>query len=154
MADQEDMPDWLADAEVAVSAEEIPDWLRETAEMEDPAAADIIMSPVESLSVETPPALVSPAPATAAPVSSAEADAALAGAREMVASNDLDGGLIEYERVIRANTALDQVGNDLTRLADQHKDNPAVYRLLGDCLMRQGKLQAALDTYRNALNQL
>jgi hypothetical protein len=37
---------------------------------------------------------------------------------------------------------------------EKFKTTPAVYRVLGDGLMRQGKLQLALDTYRKALNQL
>ena len=35
-----------------------------------------------------------------------------------------------------------------------HKDNAAAHRVLGDALMRQGKLQEALNTYRRALNLL
>jgi DNA-binding SARP family transcriptional activator len=56
--------------------------------------------------------------------------------------------------VIRANQALNDVVSDLAQLAEHHKNRPAVYRVLGDGLMRQGNLQAALDTYRKALNQL
>jgi hypothetical protein len=35
-----------------------------------------------------------------------------------------------------------------------HKTNPAVLRVYGDVLLRRGKLQQALDTYRSALNLL
>jgi predicted negative regulator of RcsB-dependent stress response len=40
------------------------------------------------------------------------------------------------------------------RESENQKKNPAVYRVLGDGLMRQGKLQTALETYRKALKML
>ena len=73
---------------------------------------------------------------------------------EMV--RDIDEALQDYESVVRANDSLDIVINDLQKLANdnKHKKNPAVYRTLGDALMRHGDLQDALDTYRRALNLL
>jgi tetratricopeptide (TPR) repeat protein len=59
-----------------------------------------------------------------------------------------------YEQVIRANSNLDEVIDDLTKLVDKVKTSAAAYRVLGDGLMRKGRLQDALDTYRKALNQL
>ena len=75
-------------------------------------------------------------------------------ARDKEQSGDLEGALAEYEALIRANTDLETVVTDLTQLVKSYKTTPAVYRVLGDGLMRQGKLQAALNTYREALNQL
>ena len=80
--------------------------------------------------------------------------ATLRDARAHATGNNLDESLPHYERLIRANAVLDDVVDDLTKLVDKFKTNPAVHRVLGDTLMRQGKLQAALDTYRKALNQL
>jgi hypothetical protein len=56
--------------------------------------------------------------------------------------------------MIRSSTELEVVVAELTELVKSYKTTPAVYRVLGDGLMRQGKLQAALNTYREALNQL
>jgi predicted negative regulator of RcsB-dependent stress response len=61
---------------------------------------------------------------------------------------------MHYEGLIRAQVNVDDVVDDLSSLSRQHRDNPLVFRILGDGLMRQGKLQQALDTYRQALNQL
>jgi hypothetical protein len=155
-----DLPDWLKEADVTVTADEIPDWLRETAdtlemvvsEPEPPQPEPEPQSFVAKVSAPTTPAFASPAPV---PVSAAvDVEATLKNARAKYSGGDLQGSLFEYESIIRANTALDAVISDVTRIVDQHKDNPAVYRVLGDGLMRQGKLQAALDTYRKALNQL
>lgn len=157
-----EIPDWLAAADVEVAPEEIPDWLRETIETEEAEEAEMVASqtaappetPAETTTAppSAPPAVV-PAPAPI-PAPAGDIAAALESARSKAGSGDLDNSLREYESVIRANAALDQVIDDLSRLAERHQDNPAVYRVLGDSLMRQGKLQAALDTYRKALNQL
>ena len=83
-----------------------------------------------------------------------EAAAVIERARDKEQSGDLEGALAEYESMIRANSSLDVVVEELTLLVKSYKTTPAVYRVLGDGLMRQGKLQAALNTYREALNQL
>jgi tetratricopeptide (TPR) repeat protein len=80
----------------------------------------------------------------------------LQSAQQRVAAGDIEGGLVDYEAVVRANQALDNVEKDLDKLAssDAYKRNPSVHRVLGDVRMRQGKLQEALETYRRALNML
>jgi tetratricopeptide (TPR) repeat protein len=176
----EALPDWLAETNLEVPISEIPDWLKETIETEEaqiepselifaeaepepepePAPPVQVIQPQPAPTPQPEPVRVSPqaqpivAPAAPVPVLAGEAAAVLESARAKTRSGDLDSGLLDYERVIRANAALDQVVADLTQLAEQQKENPAVYRVLGDGLMRQGKLQAALDTYRRALNQL
>ncbi len=145
-AAEADVPDWLAEA--AIDPTEIPDWLRDTIEAGEPARPE--PQPAAPAPAYQPPAPV-PAPAPAAAL---DLDAALASARASARAGDVSAGLAAYEKIIRANTALETVVEDLTRLVEQHGENPAVYRVLGDGLMRQGRLQAALDTYRKALNQL
>ena len=80
----------------------------------------------------------------------------LQAARGKVSSGDIDGSMADYEMIVRANTALEEVVKDLSKLAE-HKDykrNPTVYRVLGDTLMRRGELKTALETYRKALHML
>ncbi len=181
-ADAGDMPDWLQQEAPAGSASDIPDWLKsvdvEAAEIPDwltetistgtteqpvvvvpsepaaPPAAVVPAAPVYS----PPPAAVVPVRSSPAPipVSAGQIDVAatLTAARSMETSGNLDGSLQNYDLLVRANAQLDAVTADLTRMADKYKSTAAVYRVLGDSLMRQGSLQAALDTYRKALNQL
>jgi len=60
----------------------------------------------------------------------------------------------QYEVVIDNAQVREDVANDLMRLVEAYPEKPRVRRLLGDAYMRQGKLQAALDAYRSALDQL
>jgi hypothetical protein len=156
-APADDLPDWLAGADI--SSEDIPDWLRETVEDE---AENTLPAPAPAAVVPAapPPALV-PAPAaprSPAPVPTAariDVAATLQSARSRAAT-DVDASLRDYEAVVRANAALPEVVQDLNKLANDktHKANPAVHRVLGDALMRQGNLKDALATYRKALNLL
>lgn len=163
----EDLPSWLAGEDIDIeSVEEIPDWLRETMdEQEEPifpaemAAADVAViepapapAPVQPVARAVVPAQQSPAPV---PVSAAvDVAATLQSAQQKISAGNIDGGLLDYEAVIRANQALEQVEKALDRLAETQKRHPGVFRVLGDVQMRQGKLQLALDTYRKALNML
>ncbi|MGB7339172.1 MAG: hypothetical protein WBC91_09795 [Phototrophicaceae bacterium] len=156
-----DLPDWLA-GETDISADEIPDWLRETMEEEESVPDivsgsfldDIVTTPEPSVPLPVPVAQ-SPAPVPVA-ADSVDAVAYLRSAKDKISANDIDGAMLDYEQIIRANKALGQVEKELQRLSEDksYKRNPAVNRVLGDVLMRQGKLQEALDTYRKALNML
>lgn len=151
-AAEAEVPDWLREAEAAVDLTEIPDWLRDTVETEEPARPAAQPAPAPA-PVYQPVPTPQPAPVPAA-AASIDVEAVLSSARASARAGDVGAGLADYEKIIRANTALDAVVDDLARLVEQHAENPAVYRVLGDGLMRQGRLQAALDTYRKALNQL
>jgi len=96
------------------------------------------------------PVIETPAPQTAAPAMSGT----LEEARSRYQSGDMDGSLAIYEGLVRTSQVLVDVADDLTGMAREQKNNPVVYRVLGDSLMRQGRLQDALNTYREALNWL
>jgi len=161
-----DVPDWLHD--VDVEASDIPDWLKQsitsTADnmvvtpAQTPAFTPAAITPTPAAPPPSTPAIVPVRAASPAPVPVAakniDVAATLQSARTHATSNDLDSSLPHYEMLIRANAALDDVAADLSKMVEKFKTNPAVHRVLGDTLMRQGKLQAALDTYRKALNQL
>ena len=161
---EESLPDWLVEADVEIEPEEIPDWLRETIEEPRPAVSVPAEKPLVAQEQARPASFI-PAPASApiqspAPMTAAalniDVPSVLQAARAHISSGEVDTALQEFELVIRANSALDEVTQSLQQLADakEHKKNPAVHRVLGDSLMRQGKLQQALDTYRRALNML
>ena len=174
VTEEDALPEWLASDElVDMDVEEIPDWLRETIDddeeqlalqepdlsfidfAEEEEAVQPVAPPQPEPTRAIAPARQSPAPVvpTAANIDVA---AALASAAQNLKDGDLDTALQDYEAVIRANTALDQVESAMRKLVDNqaYKRNAAVHRVLGDTLMRQGNLQEALDTYRRALNML
>ncbi|MBL8160932.1 MAG: tetratricopeptide repeat protein [Anaerolineae bacterium] len=151
-----DIPDWLRS--VDVEAAEVPDWLKETlgTTTGEQRAVTVVQPTTPVTPAAPPPAAVVPVrPSAPVPVQAANIDAAatLSAARSLV-NSDFNASLANYELLIRANAQIDVVTDDLLKLADKVKNNAAVLRVLGDSLMRQGKLQAALDTYRKALNQL
>ena len=151
----EDVPEWLREMENVVASSEIPAWLNEPVE---PSLSDSLpfeleeAPPTPEFIIDAPAALPEPesvhvaAPSPAAP--------ALESARQRRHSGDVAGALVEYEALIRANTALQECVDDLATVARLDRDNPVVFRVLGDGYMRLGKLQLALDTYREALNHL
>ena len=163
-----EIPDWLREVEASVSPQDVPDWLVQTisgdvddgieAEPEVPLqpAAQIIIEPPAAPPVQVPPPIYQPPPPQPSParVASGEAAAVLQSARDREQSGDLEGALVEYESLIRSSADLESVVSDLTQLSKSYRTTPGVFRVLGDGLMRQGKLQAALNTYREALNQL
>lgn len=165
----EDMPGWLQGEGADIEPDEIPDWLRETMDEDEEVEAmaflsddmpdDAAVAAVFSTPATPPPPPVpvqqSPAPVPV-PVADIDVGATLQSAQEKINAGDIDGGLLDYEQVVRANAALSQVEAAVQKLADNEKTkkHPTVYRVLGDVLMRQGKLQQALDTYRRALNLL
>jgi len=159
-----DLPDWLAEAGLQEDQlnEEIPDWLLETIEEEqvsvtaqEAGAAEPTADPVAPT---PPPQALQPVPASPAPVMSSNIDVAatLQSAKEKLAQGEVERSLQDYEAVVHANAQLDVVVSDLGELVkdERYKNNAGVDRVLGDGLMRQGRLQDALDTYRRALNLL
>ena len=82
--------------------------------------------------------------------------AAINSARGKVGANELPEALADYETLLRTNAGLDWVISDLRGLIgqDRFRQIPSVHRVLGDALMRQGQLDAALDVYRHALTLL
>ena len=155
-----DMPDWLREAAEA-DISDMPAWMVETDGYQAPAPEPIVMTPEPVAPAPMPVRMTVAAPIAPPPTPRpllveipADAKVALQQARDYARGDDLAGGLSLYEGLIRKSSALEDVVGDLESLIRIHQNNPAVFRLLGDGLMRQGKLQQALDTYRQALNQL
>ncbi len=82
--------------------------------------------------------------------------AAIYSARGKVEASAWREALADYETLLRTSAGLDWVVADMRGLIarDEFRENPSVHRVLGDALMRQGHLDAALDVYRHALTLL
>jgi hypothetical protein len=79
--------------------------------------------------------------------------AAIYSARGKVEAYELSEALTDYETLLRTNAGLEWVIRDMRGLIAREEfcRNPSVHRVLGDALMRQGRLDAALDVYCHAL---
>jgi uncharacterized protein HemY len=75
-------------------------------------------------------------------------------AREMATGNQLAASLERYQALIDSAQLLEETRGDLRQLVESNPKEPKLRRLLGDTHMRLGDLQAALDMYRSALDQL
>ena len=82
--------------------------------------------------------------------------AAIFSARDKVKAENLADALLDYETLLGTTAGLQWVVHDMRALIaqEQYRDKPAVHRVLGDALMRQGYLNAALNVYRHALSLL
>ncbi len=177
-----EMPDWLVEPDEDAAAEsELPAWLAET---EDESPASVAPAPewLEELRVEesnltwlaeedrtVPPEVSAGAPARQATIPEGELfesyrhrleeapdDHAtrLALARTLRAHGQITPSLDHYETLVEGAHLLEDVSNDLSALVDEQPEQPRLRRLLGDALMRRGRLQEALDAYRAALERL
>ncbi|MGQ9907223.1 MAG: hypothetical protein ACUVS2_00160 [Candidatus Flexifilum sp.] len=153
----EPIPPWLRDIEAEINPEDIPPWLKQSIEESISPPEPVVESMPPVVPAVQPVAAAAPAAPPSAPRPQPAAftiAASLETARARSKEGDLESSLHEYEALIRANVQIDDIVDDLTSLAKLHRGHPVVYRVLGDGLMRQGKLQEALDTYREALSQL
>ncbi|MFZ4827377.1 MAG: hypothetical protein ACOYLB_08475 [Phototrophicaceae bacterium] len=161
---QEALPDWLAGAELGTSSD-VPDWLLDSGEQPaidvslfEPEPVQVIAKPqavvIEATPIVAPTQAVIPAPKPVVLAVAHNIAQALQQAQQYQQQGEVASALQTYETVIRANQELDQVVNAVQKIISSNQNNTTAHRVLGDALMRQGKLQAALDTYRRALNLL
>ena len=81
-------------------------------------------------------------------------DDKLNAAREAASSGDVDEAMQAYQELVESGQGLSILIADLETAVQQHPKQPAMRRLLGDAYMRNGQLQKALDTYRQALDMM
>ena len=155
--------DWLSHIQPDDQADaEIPAWILEHKPETDPGTVILDAEPQALVPASQQPAtelaLSSPIVQRTQPSNALTLDKreTLSSARNMIRLGRIDASLDQYERLIRANQEVPNVVHDLTRIANaqEQRTNPAVYRVLGDGLMREGRLQEALNTYKQALNLL
>ncbi len=78
----------------------------------------------------------------------------LASARDALNAGQFDQAINEYAGLVEVGEGLNTLIADLEAAAGRHKEKPLVRRMLGDAYMRNGQLQKALETYRQALDQM
>jgi len=162
--------------------EELPDWLKgigepleaaaEVVEEEKvveaaPPVAEAAPAPVAEVAEAAPKEEVAPTPVEEKEAAPTPVEAAIPPeivgdyheqlrlAREKLNARQIEAALPYYENLIRHGQMLSQTISDLTfALRSEQKLSPRVYRVLGDALRSEGRLQEALKAYRDALDQL
>jgi tetratricopeptide (TPR) repeat protein len=78
----------------------------------------------------------------------------LESARTAVEIGDMNSALEKYKSLLDAGQDLPLLIAELETEAGKHGTNAGLQRLLGDAYMQNGQLQKAIDTYRQALDNL
>ncbi len=161
--------DWLTQTDTSAEAVELPDWLKPEPEpAPTPAPAPVQKAPeptpvaapqptpVQAMPTPAPQPAPVPTPAPSRPPMPVPANIQerLTRARGLVANDQYAASLEDYQTLIDTSQLLEETRGDLRQLVDKNPQDPKLRRLLGDTHMRLGDLQAALDTYRSALDQL
>jgi tetratricopeptide (TPR) repeat protein len=174
---EEALPDWLAiegeedDFEAwAEDAADLTQWLEaeEAATMSEEPVADLAPTARAALPAEPVPAPEErpaekpeaevpkhepEAPTAAEADLSAFDDAVVEKAREAMRAGELAAAAEHYRALLESGNDVDALVVELeNNVAD--KPNRALHQLLGDAYMQSGRLQQALDSYRQALESL
>lgn len=126
----------------------VPDWLRKLREGADEAPSPLptraVLSAVQTASQrrtvqgDVPP----------------EANERLVSARAARDSGNIEEALRLYNTLVVSGLYLDTVIQDAQTLAQQNPSEHAIFQLMGDAMLRDGRLQSALRAYRQALAKL
>lgn len=162
--EEEKIPDWLAAPAQTAADVGLDSFLKAVApaEAEPPSApAPAAAAPPPAAPPAPPPTpapapvgtAVTPAAGVPAPPSIGDADAHLQRARSAIQSGEWDTAFTAYEELVANRKMLHEAIADLSNyVKSQPVVKPRVYRIIGDALMAQGKLEDALDMYRQALD--
>ena len=78
----------------------------------------------------------------------------LESARSTRDAGNIDEALQYYESLVSSGVHLDQVIEDMQQTIRSYPANPMLYQVMGDAMMKDGRLQSALEAYRQALAKL
>ncbi len=138
-----DMPDWLkklregdVEEEVVVAAPVRP--------LPKPVVAGPMVRSVTTPEPETPAEIAIPE----------EASERLEQARVARDAGNIDEALQYYENLVSSGLQLDRVIEDIKQTIKSYPANAMLYQVMGDAMMKDGRLQSALDAYRTALSKL
>jgi hypothetical protein len=147
-------------APVPALTSEIPDWLKKLRETQDEPTLQPVpvitpgLTPQPMASVQPVVGVVSEPATTAQSNLPADADKRLALARSVREKGEWDKSLPIYESLIASGAHLDTIIEDMRQSSQLYPTNYMLYQIMGDALMKDGRLQNALEAYRQALEVL
>ncbi|MCL4299297.1 MAG: hypothetical protein KJ077_26420 [Anaerolineae bacterium] len=137
----------------------IPDWLQKLRQVDEEEIVPVSVTPMP---LPAPAAAARPAPqpvyaqAVAAPPPDIPADAEerLKHARTARDKGDINEAVGIYDSLVVNGVYLNKIIEDMQQIIKLHPGNYLLYQLMGDAMMRDGRLQSALNAYREALSKL
>jgi hypothetical protein len=140
----------------AAGKTELPDWLKklreapQAPEQAPPPASQPVTPPMPQ-----PAPVIAPEPAAVAAAAPshlpADADKRLQLARRARERGNIEESTPIYESLIASGLHLDSIIEDMRQSTELYPANYMLYQLMGDAMMKDGRLQHALDAYRKAL---
>ena len=75
-------------------------------------------------------------------------------ARSARDAGDIQQAVQLYDSLVTSGAHLDRVIEDIQQTVKSYPTNVILYQIMGDAMMKDGRLQSALDAYRQALSKL
>jgi hypothetical protein len=144
--------------EIVTAGGGIPDWLQKLREVqEEPPLVPVTPAPAPGLTAAAksgPQPMYTQPMATASPDIPADAEDRLNLARTARDKGDLNEAARIYDSLVANGAYLDKIIEDLQQTIKAHPGNYLLFQVMGDAMMRDGRLQSALKAYREALAKL
>jgi hypothetical protein len=130
---------------------EMPDWLKKLREGEAEKIKPVSSAPTEKVRPVPETVTVEADGEDSLPV---DADERLRLAQSACEKGDLDQAIRVYDSLVSSGAYLDKIIDDLAEAVKSYPTNYLLYQVMGDAMMKDGRLQSALETYREALAKL
>ncbi len=153
-------PTPIIETPAVVTSTGIPDWLQKLREVnleEQPIPVPIKPSPVPATAGAArvaPEPVLGQLPPTPEPELPPDAEERLSLARKVRDKGDIEGAIRIYDSLISSGAFLDKIIEDIQQSIKTSPTNYLLYQVMGDAMMRDGRLQSALNAYREALMRL
>jgi hypothetical protein len=153
-------PTPVVEIATVVTPAEIPDWLQKLREAQPeeqpipvPAKPSLVpaMAGVARAAPEHVLAHTAPPPEPELPP---DAEERFGLARKARDKGDLEAAIRIYDSLISSGAFLDKIIEDMQQSIKTSPTNYLLYQVMGDAMMRDGRLQSALNAYREALMRL
>jgi tetratricopeptide (TPR) repeat protein len=136
-------------AVMPATSDSIPDWLQKLREV----SPDEEQAPVLETRAIPQPVLAQAGPEPE-PDLPADAEERLKLARTARDKGQMDEAVRIYDSLISRGVYLDKIIADMQQSIKSHPKNYLLFQVMGDAMMKDGRLQSALNAYREALSRL
>jgi len=138
---------------VATTSSGIPDWLQKLREVD--TEEEQAPTPAPAFATKSvPQPVLAQAITEPEPDLPGDAEERLKLARTARDKGEIDEALRIYDSLISRGVYLDKIIVDMQQSVKSHPTNYLLFQVMGDAMMKDGRLQSALNAYREALSRL